>query len=178
MMLSPYDARRCLSLLEKLDLFTAENSNIFKRGERIVVDDMSEIILKAREHWQNNPEFIEKFIASNKSLKDNQIEALKSWKNRKRSQFMIVKYCPRYAVLASIEDEKYYGVLALSDSFHTLLPMDPPVVIETSLLPYKGQIVWDGLVAISGVQFGENMENDFIEECEEKQESGEIILQL
>ena len=91
---------------------------------------------------------------------------------------MVLKYYQKYASFLSIENKNYYGVLALTDDFNKLLLGKPPVMIETSLLPYKGKIVWDGLIAILRVSVGKNIESLFVDESDMKKKSGDIILQL
>jgi len=172
------DAKRCIRLFSGLDMFALETSNVFKKGQTIVADSINEVRLEARLVWQNDSTFIERFIRSKKKLSEEDINLLRSWKGITRSTFVISKYYPQYAAFISLEDGSVYGVLALTDSFKEILPKNPPITVETSLFPYNGRIIWDGLVSISMVSFDKNLTSATNNELETIKKNGKIILQL
>lgn len=172
------DANRCLKLIEALDLFTLETANIFKKGETIVVSSMAEVAHKLRFHWQGNAKIIDDFIAASneQSLSDKQL--LDSWKSCKRKKYLVVKYYDDYGVFISMDDKTYYGVLALTQDFKDVLPIKPPTVIETCLLPYNGRIIWDGMGGTFSLSIGSKMRSVLDKECIQKRKNGGIMLQL
>jgi len=178
MQLPLQDAKRCIDLFDELDSFVIRTGNIFKRGEKIVVEDVNEVRLKVRSYWQKDSSFIENFISSTKTLSQDDIDVLIKWKNRGRSDFLILRYCSEYAVFFSEEDKKMYGVLALTENFVDILPYEPPIMVRTSLFPYKENIIWDGLVQVFGVEFGKNFTQQFTVDFEKAKRNGELIFQL
>ena len=56
--------------------------------------------------------------------------------------------------LSSTEPVVAYGVVALFDPFEAVIGPYLPRMIKTTLLPFKGRIVYDGLVTGYNVTFG------------------------
>jgi hypothetical protein len=171
------DAKRCIALFSKLDMFKIETLDVSKKAD-FFIEDINELRFEARSLWQEKPAEIESFLAKNKELSAEDIQLVSSWKIHVKDQFIIMKYYQDYAVFYSREHEKYYGVKALIDSFKMLLKTKSPIVVTTSLFPFGDCIIWDGLVNISGVSFGRNMTQSFSEDCDEARKNGQIILQL
>jgi len=173
------DAHRCVDLLDRVDRFAVLNLKIFKRNRRIVVENDLEARLIVRERWQRCSEtVIENFIHANNDLSVAAIQLLKSWKKRLRANFVVVAYCPQYAVFYSVDDYKFYGVVALTDGFDVMLPYKLPVFLETILLPYNEYIIWDGLVRASADVLDEIVTSTILDAYEEAKNNGEIITTL
>ena len=66
----------------------------------------------------------------------------------------MVSYLKNYAVFFEQDANISYGVLALTEEFETILGSQLPIVVETVLLPFKGQIIYDGLIAPYRITFG------------------------
>lgn len=73
--------------------------------------------------------------------------------------------------------ENYYHVLGLTDNFKDIFPYFP-TIIETHLVPYKNQIIWDGLALPQDIFFGKNITTSFMEEIQEVEKENGIILSL
>jgi hypothetical protein len=62
----------------------------------------------------------------------------------------------KYAIFLSATDEPYkaYGVLGLADPMEEVVNRPLPVLCNAVLLPFKGQIIYDGLIAPYSIYFG------------------------
>jgi len=80
----------------------------------------------------------------------------------------------KYAVF--IHDNKVYGVLALHDSFDEIIhPSALPFYVKAVLLPYKGKIVYDGLLQSYSVFFGGGIKANLKEDYMAAKQNGRII---
>jgi hypothetical protein len=150
MKLAHNEAMRCIELLDKLDVFAIRTLNIFQPNEIIQLTDINMARKTIRNRWLQEPTFLETFITKHsKELSNNDKILIRSWNNYVTSCFLIVRYDQEYAVFLSLYDQKLYAVHALTDSFETMIQQTiTDVMIETVLLPYHNQIMWDGLVGI------------------------------
>ncbi|MFH1644101.1 MAG: hypothetical protein ABIA74_02905 [bacterium] len=173
------DAKLCISLLDDLDMFALKIFDIAKKGD--IVTDLNDLRATLREHWQKDSNFIEKFISSQKKLSEDKIRIIRDWKGYYRQNYIIMKHYKEYSIFSphnQKEEDKFFGVLGLTQSIKSVIPQKPPILLETSLLPYKGQIIWDGIVRVSNLLFGKNMTKSFRELSDETKENGEVILQF
>ena len=64
----------------------------------------------------------------------------------------------------NLDDEKVYLVKGLNSTWSEMLDgMPPPVLLNTTLLPWKDVIISDGLVALTPVYFGKGYSTEFKE---------------
>ena len=83
------------------------------------------------------------------------LEIVRSWKHLVSGTFYAYRQLQNYMVfLSSTEPVVAYGVVALFDPFETVIGPYLPRMIETTLLPFKGRIVYDGLVTSYNITFG------------------------
>lgn len=169
------DAEKCLKLLMRLDYAAGIASDTPMHKGFI----SNEKRLKLRLLWQNDPEFIENFIrASGDDLSEEEREILRGWKGSSREIYFVVKYYSEYAGFLSFEDKTCYGVLGLSDCIKALLPYGLPCLIQTTLLPYKGRIMWDGLVNVVPKEVPKEISGILEEICDAIREQGEMVTEL
>src|SRR4051794_9669488 len=72
---------------------------------------------------------------------DVDLEIVRSWKNLVSGTFYVFRYLKAHAVfLTDKEPVVAYGVLALFDPFEALIGSGLPRMVETTLLPFEGQI--------------------------------------
>ena len=94
-------------------------------------------------------------------------------------QFFIFRYQSKYAVFLSMDSpKKAYGVLALADPFEQLVGPYLPRLIGAVLLPFKEQIIYDGLLSGHNITFGGGVKRRLNEEYKEAKEAFGIITSL
>jgi hypothetical protein len=170
--------RQCIDLLNQLDAFNTKYSPdlVTIDGQKtIVIDDINEFRLRVRDIWQRKPETIDEFLEQHPALSEENKKLVLSWKKCIKGDFVVVKFYPAYAVFYSVDTGHMYAVKGLNDTVRDLLREPLPMVITTTLFPYKSLIIWDGMVAITRIRLGNNMAQDLIEKCERAHAMGEII---
>ena len=80
--------------------------------------------------------------------------------------------------LSATEPVVAYGVLALFDPFEALIGPHLPRMFKTTLLPFKGQIVYDGLLAGYNITFGGGIRRRLNESYKEAKERDGIVTSL
>lgn len=181
MQLSRQEAQNCATLLRDLDFFALKATH--PANKPVVVDEDDphfgqKMHLKLRSKWISQPYLIDLFIMNNKNLSHEEIAILKGWKNRQMRRYLVVKYYHDYATFYIPEEDRCYGVLALNSRFEEMLPDSLPIWVETMLLPYKGQIVWDGLVKMGLMPMDDALMEGLINTSDYRREWGQVITQL
>lgn len=175
MKLEASEAKHCVSLLNDLDMFTLQTSHIVKK-KCAIMDDYNKMRLKLRSRWQKEPRIIEQFIVTKKNNLSAEDSALvRGWKKATRKEYIVAKYYSEYAVFYEPKDNKFYGVLALTDDFAKVFPYNPPFPVQTTLLDFRGRIVWDGLGGMWDLDPIKGFADCFDEECDQRKRSGAII---
>ena len=98
----------------------------------------------------------ERFIATNPAgLSSADLAVVASWQYRRTGSFYLVRSLTKYTVFLS-EDvpPRAYGVLGLSTPIEELARRPLPVYVQAVLLPFEGQIIYDGLLQWYAVVFG------------------------
>ena len=140
------DALRAIDLFDMLDCF-AYGCDINK------FDDNNHIMerIKARELWQKNPAMIDDFLAKEgDKLSNEDVQCIQKWKHSIKSRFVFVRCCDEYAIVYASEDERFYAIKALTDSFYNLFYDNGSTspIFDTILFSYKDCIIWDGLLKL------------------------------
>src|SRR3954454_20891250 len=107
------------------------------------------------------------------------LEIVRSWKDLVTGTFYAFRQLRDHMVfLSSTEPVVAYGVLALFDPFEAVVGPYLPRMIKTTLLPFKGRIVYDGLVSGYNVTFGGGIKRRLNEDYKEAKERFGIITSL
>ena len=128
-----------------------------------------EMRFKVREALNDNLGLIESFTAENPAqLSDDELDIVRSWRHLVTGEFFVFRELKKYTVFLSTTSPAIaYGVLALSQPFEDLIGPYLPVLTQTVLLPFKGVIVYDGLMSSYSISFGpgirRNLNQDFKE---------------
>lgn len=111
----------------------------------------------------NHPEVIQEFVEENPfNFSPNELDIVKGWKHFVRGRFIILRSLKKYTIFLEVKKEppKAYGVLALYSPFEEVVgPL--PVMVETILLPFKGKIVYDGIMNRSSLSFSSSVRSNF-----------------
>ncbi len=136
---------------------------------------------KIREALFKHPQLLDRFADENSDrFSSEELRIIRNWKHRVSGDFYLMRYLKKYAVFMSTNKANHlYGVLGLYDSFETVLRGQPlPVALKTTLLPFKGRIIYDGIVAPYSVLFGSGIRADLDATYKQLKEKGGIIEQL
>lgn len=130
------------------------------------------------ELWRN-PQWIDEFLAGKFSngLSENERAVIAAWRDKHISgRFIIMKHLAKYSVfMAADRLEQLYGVCGISDPIREMLPNNLPIMVETTLLPFHGKIIYDTFMAVFNVTFGAGAKADFNESYRNSKETGGIL---
>ncbi len=135
---------------------------------------------KVREVLYKNIAVIDTFIEKNlQKFTTDELAIIENWKNFLRGKFYIVQSLKDYAVFLSTQkQEKVYGVKALQDTFEVMMSYDPPVLVETVLLPFNEHIIYDGILFATPVIFGAGIRHNIQQAYQEAKARFGIISSL
>ena len=156
MRLSPEDVTLFYKLYPHLLLFANQRMQL---EDAETVDEVmylpAENRLAIREALFDNSDLIEDFAEANpEKFNQQELDIVLSWKNFLKGRFYLFRQLKSYAIFLPFkETTKAYGVLAIADSFTELVPFIP-IIVDTVLLPFKGKIVYDGLLSSQNIYFG------------------------
>ena len=112
--------------------------------------------IKVRDALYERLDLIDAFVNSNPlRFSDEELDIILSWKNLVTGTFQLFRYLKKYAIfLDDSSPMRAYGVLALMDNFEDILGSSLPIMLQAVLLPFKGQIIYDGFLSPYRIYFG------------------------
>jgi len=128
-----------------------------------------QVRLKVRDAFLKHTDLIQQFVDENPvHLTSDELDIVRSWQHLVHGKFYVFRELKKYTVFLSTTSPAIaYGVLALSQPFEDLIGPYLPVLTQTVLLPFKGVIVYDGLMSSYRISFGpgirRNLNQDFKE---------------
>jgi hypothetical protein len=139
-----------------------------------------EVRLKVRDSFLSHTDLIQQFVAENPAqLTTDELAIVRSWQYRVHGKFYIFRQLKKYMVFLSTDKPPVaYGVWALSQSFEELVGPYLPVLAETVLLPFKGMIVYDGLMSRYKISFGGGIKKMLNENFKEAKARHGIVTSL
>jgi len=124
-----------------------------------------------RQELWGHPEWIDEFIDDSPDLTEEEEAILTSWrKHFKKGRFLVERHLKKYSVLMSLEEkeETLYGVMGITDPLEiTLMEYEPPLIVDTVLLPFKGKIIYDSFIFTYNVYLGSGYRKSFKEKYNE-----------
>jgi hypothetical protein len=122
---------------------------------------------------------IDEYINSVWDMPNEHMQILKGWKKGIAGTFFILKHLKKYSVFLDDKNKALYGVKGITDPISDIAktPM-LPLIVETVLLPFGDQIIYDSLLYTQNISFGSGIRRELNEVYSEiKQEKG-IITRL
>jgi len=132
-------------------------------------DQPDETRLKIRNAFLERRELLDAFVAENPfQLPAEELAIVDSWRNLVIGKFFVVRYLKQHAIFLQAEDPPVaYGVLALAIPFDMLLGPYLPRWTEALLLPFRGKIVYDGMLNTYNISFGPGLRRSLNESYKE-----------
>lgn len=181
MKLASQDAELYFSLMWALQYFVKERLNLLPEIRTIqeYVNCGASEKLQVRQALFEQRTFIETFIQENPDgFPEEYLQIIRSWKQAVVGEFYIERILKRYTVFIG-SDDAVYGVLGLYDDFDDLFHKSQlPRLVKAVLLPFKGQIIYDGLLQGYNVFFGGGIRGDLKEVYLSAKQQGRILESL
>jgi hypothetical protein len=111
--------------------------------------------IKLRDALVKDLRSIQAFAENPFKLRQSELDLVNSWRDLVAGKFYVYRALKKYTVLlTAAEPVVAYGALALTDPLEKLIGGRFPYLCETVLLPFKGRIVCDGMIAGYNVTVG------------------------
>ena len=113
--------------------------------------------INVRDELTKNIGLIDDFVAENPAnLAADDLSIVSQWKHCVAGKFIVFRQLKKHMIFLTAENSPTaYGVLALTETFGELFGSKSlPRLVRTVLLPFKGKLVYDGLVNTYGVSYG------------------------
>lgn len=125
-------------------------------------------------------DLIPAFVDANPAhLARGELDIVASWRHLVHGRFYIFRELTNYTVFLSAETPSVaYGVLALSQPFDELVGPHLPAMVQATLLPFKDQIVYDGLLSTFNIFFGPGIRRSLNEDFKEAKARRGIVTSL
>ncbi len=181
-----------LPIREVLLFFKLHRSLMFYVNQRlhVVPDDLAapedfaalspEVRLKVRDAFLDHTGLVQSFVEENPAhLSDDELAIVSSWRHLVAGKFYILRELKKYTVfLSSHKQPVAYGVLALSQPFEEVIGPNLPCFAKTVLLPFKGSIIYDGLMTAYRISFGPGIRRTVNEEFKQAKARHGIVTSL
>ena len=117
--------------------------------------------LKARDALWEHPELIEVYTQENPdALPPEDLEIVRKWKGFIKGSFFLLRHLKKGSIFIGKENQ-VYAVRGIQDPLDEVIPSYAlPQMVEAILLPFKGQIIYDGLLSGYSIHFGAGMRSD------------------
>jgi len=136
------------------------------------------IKLKCRDYMMDNKIVLDNYISTNLDrLTNEQISILAGFRKTITSDFIIFRCLTNNTIFIDTKDSKFYAVKALGESFDQFFDRFP-VLVETTLLPFNNQIIYDGFIKPTGIYFGSGMVSTLKEEYNMAKKNKQILTTL
>lgn len=122
-------------------------------GNYLKSNQLFEVI---HEFWNKKDEYIDEYCKVNPlKLTHRNLNSIQNFKYGIRDTFVLVLFEKNYTVI-NYEGINYM-VKGLYDNMDEIVDVEKtPMIIETTLLPFEGQIIYDGLMNTSPISLGPN----------------------
>ncbi|MCX6928397.1 MAG: plasmid pRiA4b ORF-3 family protein, partial [Verrucomicrobia bacterium] len=112
-------------------------------------------------------------------LSEEELGIVLSWRHLVTGRFIALRQLKKHMVLLACDAKSTaYGVTGLVDPMERVIRNPLPAMIETVLLPFRGKIVYDGIVSTFNVTFGPGSRRGFEEDLRIAKATNGIITSL
>lgn len=176
MTLPPEDAELFFDLMFSL--------HVFVNGQLEIIPDVTTLEayrdlprdqkMQVRKALYEHSDLIDAYLQTNPhNFSSEHLAIVESWKHFVAGDFYIERALKKHAIF--IGDNEVYAVLALYDSFKDMFGNYFPLYIKTVLLPFKGKIIYDGLLEFYNISFGSGISDDLKESYMRAKQNKRII---
>ncbi|CEG12799.1 conserved hypothetical protein [groundwater metagenome] len=183
MQLEKKDADLFYKLYKPLLVYANKKGKISKDINKTEDIDMRKVegkyLVEIRDYICDHPEIIDSYVEENQEkFSDEELTIIKIWEDFVRKEFYIIEHMKEHtAFFDGSKDGKIYGVLGLYSPLENIVEYIP-CIVKAVLLPFKEQIIYDGLIAPYSVRFGPTMRKDLMMDYNEIKAKFGIITSL
>ncbi len=125
-------------------------------------------------------DLIDAFIAANPAgFSPEQLDIVSSWRHLVSGQFIALRQLKKHMVLLACKGPPTaFGLVGLTHPPERVIGQPLPAMIETVLLPFRGRIIYDGLISSLDVTFGPGSRRAFEADCRLAKASNRVLTSL
>ena len=123
---------------------------------------------------------IDEYLASESTVLPPEHQSIiAGWKRCCTGRFVLERNLKKGSILISLEDNRVFQVRGITATWEELfLFRDPPILMMTTLIPYRGIIIYDGLINSYNVFLGGHIKNQMREIYMSAKKRGQIHTSL
>ncbi|WGZ95894.1 MAG: hypothetical protein QJT81_07895 [Candidatus Thiothrix putei] len=150
-----------------------ELSDVARYKDDCSLEDKSVI----RQAVYDNSHLIDKFVTENPSgFTTEELAIVSQWKGFLQGDFYIERFLKKHTIFVSYQTEAVYGVQGLYEALDEMFyPAQLPALVKAVLLPFKGKIVYDGLLHGYNVSFGRGISGNIKDAYLKAKQNNRII---
>jgi hypothetical protein len=135
--------------------------------------------VEVRDHLWAKASIIDDYVSQNPDgLPADDLAIISKWKGFVGGTFQIFRHLKNHTIFIS-EKSSVYAVLSLYDFFRDMFPGQPlPINVNAVLLPFKGKIVYDGMLKMYPVFWGKNLRSELNDTYMRAKQNGRVITTL
>ena len=176
MKLERHEVQRFYGIWKPLLLYVNERKGLFEEMGKAGPWQIP-MVRELRDELWADESLLDLFALENPvGLSTEDLAIVKSWKQRVAGKFFVFRQLKKHCIFISGEDDgsRVYGVKALESAFDELVAF-VPCYVETVLLPFGGQIIYDSLIAPYPIHFGRGIRASLNETYREAKEAKQVI---
>jgi hypothetical protein len=155
--LLPEDGKLFFELMWKLQYYVNQKNGFHKNitSFDVYANLPTEKKLKARDALWEHPELIEAYAQENPdSLPPEELDIVQKWKGFIKGSFFLLRHLKKGSIFIG-ESDQVYSVHGIQDALEDVIPAYAlPEMFLAILLPFKGQIIYDGLLQGYSIHIG------------------------
>lgn len=133
-------------------------------------------IMKVSDWLWEHPDEIDSYLSENNHLIIEHQEIVRGWKSFVRGSFIVERHLRKGSIFISSQTLKVYLVKGITEPWDTLLRHDSlPIMLQTTLIPFRNIVISDGLVRPYDLMFGGGMKQELKDIYLSAKKNGEII---
>lgn len=176
--LSEKDVAQFYRLKNSLYMFVNDKINAFPKCNQwheVGKNPPEKVMLVRNYALDEHKEIIDEFFEKNPfDMTKEELDIILSWKSSiMADQFILFKHAKEHTLF--LGKDKVYAVKGLMDSFKEMLQGHSPILINLIIMPFKDQLVHEGLFIPHNISIGGNMSRSIKAEAEEIMQREGII---
>ncbi len=180
MTLPPGDGKLFFELMWKLQYYVNQKRNFQKNihsMEEYANLDTKKKLAARNELWKD-PDLISAYVRENPDqLPAEELQIIERWTRFIKGSFFLFRHLKKGSIF--MKDNLVYSVHGIQDPLEEVIPSYAlPQMVEAVLLPFKGQIVYDGLLMRYRVHFGGGIRSDLNDTYNAAKQKNRIITTL
>jgi hypothetical protein len=136
-------------------------------------------VFKIRQAIWEDEALLDAFITQNPAqLSTEDLDLAASWKRHRAGKFFVFKHLKKHSIFIGDGREEVFAVKGLLSPIEAVVGPYLPVLVETVLLPFGDEIIYDSLMQPYNITFGSGIRGNLKAIYDDAKERGAILTAL